>query len=100
VADFWEMTPRETFAAIDAAVWRDEQQQRQAITAAWLMAKLSRAKRVPSLSSVLSQGRPAKPLRGRELVERRKEFKQLASPANVALINAHMSKLAIKKVRR
>lgn len=73
VMEFWDLTPRETFAAIEAAIWRDEQDQKRVVALARSIAVLSRAKRIPSLKQLLSRG-PAKPLRGAELERRREEF--------------------------
>jgi hypothetical protein len=93
VTEFWQLTPRETWAAIDAAVWREQQQEEHDMAMAWLMAKLSRAKKIPSLKSLLSKGQAPRPLRGAEKTERRAQFKKLAAPDKVAAINAHAQKL-------
>ncbi|OGC95315.1 MAG: hypothetical protein A2W25_05205 [candidate division Zixibacteria bacterium RBG_16_53_22] len=75
--------------AIEASILRDERQQRQNIIQAWQMAVLMRAKRIPSLKQLLDP-KPAKPLRGKELEERRREFRQMTK-------NLDMSKLMPKK---
>lgn len=47
---------------------------------------LSRQKRIPALRRLLS-AKPARPLKGEELVKRRAEFKSMASKSNIDLIN-------------
>jgi len=78
VAEFWEMTPRETYMAIEAAIWRDEQRQKHDVVLAWRTAALMRAKRMPSLKQLLNT-KPARPLRGKELEKRRQEFKEMTA---------------------
>ncbi len=75
--------------AIEACIWRDEKQQRQTIIQAWQTAVLMRAKKIPSLKQLLDP-KPARPLRGKELEERRNEFKRMTK-------NLDMSKLVPKK---
>lgn len=77
VLEFWDLTPRETFMAIAAAIWRDEQAQRQQIALAWRTAALTRAKKLPTLKQLLTP--PAKPLAGAELERRRQEFEQMGA---------------------
>lgn len=91
VAEFWDLTPHETFAAIDARIWRDEQQQKQAISQAWLMASLSRRKRLPALSSLLTGGE-AKRLTGPELAQRRQEFSDMTKNLDLQAINRSKAK--------
>lgn len=89
VLEFWDLTPRETFMAIDAAIWRDEVQQRRNLTLAWQTAALTRAKRMPSLKQLLNT-KPARPLHGEELEKRRQEFKEMTA-------NLDLSKLVKRK---
>lgn len=97
MAAFWEMTPRETFAAMEAANWREERQAKHDVRMAWINANWQRAKRMPSLNSVLKRSHQAKPLSDVEKHQRVKEFKKMASPANIAAINEHMKKLKAPK---
>ena len=76
VLEFWDQTPRETFMAIDAAIWREEVRQKQNLTLAWQTAALTRAKRLPSLKQLLNT-KPAKPLVGAEMEKRRQEFRDM-----------------------
>lgn len=78
ILEFWDLTPRETFMAIDAAIWRDEVQQRRNLTLAWQTAALTRAKRMPSLKQLLNT-KPAKVLHGEELEKRRQEFREMTA---------------------
>jgi hypothetical protein len=77
--------------AIEAALWRAEQQERRDLALAWHAAALSRAKRLPSLKQLLSI-RPAKPLAGKELEERRRQHQAMAA-------NIDLSRLVKKKAK-
>lgn len=81
VLEFWELTPREVYMAIEAAQWRDERRQKQDIALAWRTAALTRVKRMPSLRSLLTSDKPAKKLQGEELRRRREEFRQMSGSA-------------------
>lgn len=83
VLEFWDLTPRETYRAIEASIWRDEQTQRQQIAQAWRTAALTRAKKMPTLKQLLTTG-PAKPLVGKELQRRRKEFEEMTSGVDLS----------------
>lgn len=85
-AEFWDLTPCEAFEAIDAALWRERHDQRKQVVLAWRVAALQRARRLPSLSQLLNTA-PTKPLRGRELRERRKEFAQMAKAVDLSKLN-------------
>jgi len=87
--DFWEMTPRETMLAIEAANWREREAEKRAIAQARLTALLVRAKRIPTLKQLLAGG-PAKPLRGKELIKRRREFEEMSARAKDLDINKLM----------
>lgn len=71
---FWDMTPRETVVAFDAAAWRAEKEQRRTLSLAWHVAALQRVKRLPSLAQLL---RPRQPAREVPIEERRREFVEL-----------------------
>lgn len=77
MVEFWDLTPHETYLAIEAALWRDQQRQRQDIVLAWRTAALTRAKKMPSLAQLLAG--PAKPLTGQDLERRRREFKEMSA---------------------
>lgn len=93
MAEFWDLTPKETHLAIDAYLWRSERKQRVNLKLAWDIAMLSRQKRIPALHTLLA-ARPAKPLTGRELQNRQEEFKAMASPSNLEIINQQMKKVS------
>lgn len=76
VNEFWQMTPAETFAAIEAYFWRSEIRRKERVSQAWLTAKLIRGKKMPALSALLVD-KKARKLSGRELRERRREFKEM-----------------------
>jgi hypothetical protein len=77
VLEFWELTPRETTMTIEAAVWREERQQKADRARAWLAAALTRARRLPSLQQLLVS--PARRLRGRERQQREQEFAEMTA---------------------
>jgi hypothetical protein len=79
VAEFWDMTPRETFLAMEAGAWRMQQEQTLAMSAAWHAAAFQRAKRMPSLSSVLNRLKPKKHM---PIEKRREEFEELSRRLN------------------
>jgi hypothetical protein len=68
---------------IDAAIWREEVQQKRDLTLAWQTAALTRAKRLPSLKQLLNM-KPAKPLHGEELQKRRQEFKDMTAKLDLS----------------
>lgn len=76
VQEFWELTPKELLAAVEAANWRHAQDQRRDVRMAWHVAALSRAKRLPSLQKLLKPGK-ARALHGEELERRRAERDEL-----------------------
>ena len=79
--------------AIEASIWRDERNQQMNIVQAWRIAMMMRAKRIPSLKALLNT-KPAKPLHGKELEKRRREFKEMTANVDVnKLVNQQ------KKVR-
>jgi hypothetical protein len=91
VSEFWDLTPQEVYWTVDAAVWRDQQTQRQQIVLAWRIAALTRAKKLPSLKQMLAVG-PAKPLVGAERVRRKQEFQDMAAGVDLAKINEALKK--------
>jgi hypothetical protein len=76
VGEFYDLTLRETLAAIEAAAWRAEQQQRRDIALAWHVAAFSRTRRMPSLRSVLARGE-TQVLQGEDLERRREEHREM-----------------------
>ncbi len=76
VEAFWALTPRETAAVFDAAVWRQERERERDIRLAWLTAALCRTKRMPSLKSLLNPGE-TKVLSPDEKARRRAEHEEL-----------------------
>jgi hypothetical protein len=65
--------------AIEAAWWREERAQQRTAWQAWTTAALIRAKRLPSLESVL---RPRRELSPAELAERKAHHRQLTEMVN------------------
>jgi len=76
VAAFWEMTPRETYALIQAEGWRREQAQRGRAWLAWHIGALQRTKRFPSLQRLMGPDKP-KALSADEMASRREEFQEM-----------------------
>ena len=97
VLEWLDLTPRETYMMLDAHLWREEQRRKedeqrleQELTLAWLIAALTRAKRLPPLRVLLTAAKPAKPLKGEELEQRRSEFMEMTA-------NLDLEKIARKK---
>ena len=86
MAEFWSLTPRETYAAIEAVSWRLEREHRRDAWLAWHIAALSRAKRLPALKKLLGSDK-AKPLEGEELKRRRAEHQEIMQKIDVDKIN-------------
>jgi hypothetical protein len=80
------MTPRETFATIEAVSWRLEREHRRDAWLAWHIAALSRAKRLPALKRLLGNDK-AKSLEGEELERRRAEHREIVQKIDVDRIN-------------
>lgn len=76
VEGFWGLTPRETQRVFEAAAWRWRTEQRRLMHAAWHVAALGRAKKMPSLRRVLGEDR-ARRLTPGEAATRRAEFEEL-----------------------
>lgn len=74
--------------AIEAVLWQDKRQQQQMITAAWLTASLSKAKRIPPLKQLLAE--PARKLSGAEKQKRGQEFNDMT---------ANLDKLDMSKIK-
>lgn len=51
--EFETLTPAEFFKLLDGYVWRKEQQARERIEQAWLIATLVRARKIPPLERLL-----------------------------------------------
>lgn len=95
VAEFWEMTPRETLLTIEAAIWIDRRRVRQDLSLAWHTAALSRVKRMPSLKRLLASSKgsdKARPLKGKELEKRRDEFETLTEKVDVDVLAKRVKK--------
>ena len=74
--EFWEQTPAETAATLEAAVWREGRQRERDLALAWHVAMLERQKRLPTLQRLLHPPE-SRPLKGAEREKRRKEFEEL-----------------------
>lgn len=85
IFQFWDMTPAETIATINAELWRIEQSQKNDLSLAWMIAALSRSKRLPSLKQLLFT-KPAIALEGIELEKRRQEFSDMTKNVDLTKI--------------
>jgi len=74
------MTPAETLAVLDAAVWRNELEFKRDVRLAWHVAAFKRQKRLQSLKQLLNPGKTKK-LTGDELEKRRREHAELSEKA-------------------
>ena len=86
VLEFWSLTPRETYATIEASSWRLEREHRRDAWLAWHIAALSRAKRLPPLQRLIAPGK-ARTLVGEELERRRTEHREIMQKIDVGKIN-------------
>ena len=77
VGEFWDMTPREVHALIEADNWRRDQAQRGRAWLAWHIAALQRVKRFPSLARLM--GHRPKALSPDEMAKRRAEFQEMTA---------------------
>jgi hypothetical protein len=75
IEQFWSLTPRELAMFFDADLWRQKQERERDLAMAWQVAMLARAKRLPSLASLL-RGKPEQPT-DNELARRRAEHEEL-----------------------
>ena len=73
---FWDLTPKELWLVFKVTAWRWLQEQKRDAWLAWHIAALTRAKRLPSLASVMPKP-PARKLSGAELRTRQQEFAEL-----------------------
>ena len=89
--EFWRLTPAETFAAIEAANWRQEQDEYRDAWSAWHAAALMRTKRMPSFKRFV-QGHETRALEGEELEKRRAEKREMQQQFDVAALNAALAK--------
>jgi hypothetical protein len=78
VEEFWALTPAETFAVLEAGIWRMEQEQRGRAWLAWHVAALGRAKKLPSLKRLMGGGK-TRVLSGEELEKRKAEHEAMAA---------------------
>ena len=89
MGEFYDLTPREAVATIDAGIWRIDQEQRHALWLAWHTAALTRTKRMPPLKQLLGGGE-ARKLEGAELERRQREHAEMT--ANLHIPNMRIAK--------
>ena len=71
------MTLRENLLLIDGYLFRQQLSTEQRVTSAWLMANWSRAKRMPSLKSILTRIKTPKPKTKTDVEKAKKDFDQM-----------------------
>lgn len=79
------MTPQETTLTIEAAIWRDERAQKQALSMAWHTAALQRQKKMPGLKQLMQKAFPPKVTR-RENEKRKRDFEEMTAAVDVAKV--------------
>ncbi len=72
--EFWELTPRETVATIEAGRGRLQAERELTMSLAWHTAALTRTKRLPTLTSLLARLKPRKVV---PIEKRRDEFEEM-----------------------
>ena len=75
---FWDMTLRENLLLFDGFLYRQQLSTEQRVSSAWLMANWSRAKRMPSLKSILSKLKKRKPKTKDEIKKAKEDFQRMA----------------------
>ena len=75
---FWDMTLRENLLLFDGFLYRQQLSTEQRVSSAWLMANWSRAKRMPSLKSILSKIKTRKPKTKVEMDKAKEDFQKMA----------------------
>jgi len=85
IAELWDMTPAEVYATIEAYLWRDEQAQKREVAMAWRTAMLSRAKKIPPLSELLTP-KQSRPVTGKERERLHSDFEQMAGAIDLEAI--------------
>ncbi len=53
LSDFYDSTPREVVAVVNASAWRSDRAYRDGLRVAWHVAMLGRAKKLPDLAEVM-----------------------------------------------
>ena len=91
MAEFWDLTPRETWITIEAAGWRAERDARRDVALAWHVAALARTKILPSLRQLLHPPK-ARKLEGEELERRRAEHAGMVAALDPALLRGQRSR--------
>jgi len=89
--EFWELTPWETFQAIEAAGWRAEQDARRDVALAWHVAALSRAKTLPPLRRLLRSSAP-KPLSAEDIERKKREHAALMEKIDLSKLTSKMKR--------
>ena len=79
VEAFWDMTLRENLLLIDGFLFRQQLSTEQRVSSAWLMANWSRAKRMPSLKSILSKIKKTKPRTKTEVEKAKEDFDEMVT---------------------
>ncbi len=72
------MTLRENLLLFDGFLYRQQLSTEQRVSSAWLMANWSRAKRMPSLKSILSKLKKRKPKTKDEIKKAKEDFQRMA----------------------
>jgi hypothetical protein len=90
------MTPRETTMAIEAAIWRDERAQKQALSMAWYAGALPRAKRLPGLKELINKVFPPK-VSPEEDEKRRRDYVEMTEGLDVADLGQKIARRKRKK---
>ena len=75
---FWELTPAEVLAEIEATLWREERQRQHEMSLAWHTAALTKSKRMPALKALMGSGE-TKPLTPEEEQQRAAEHEEMAA---------------------
>ncbi len=75
-SQFWAMTPKELGEYYKGKIWQEEQEQRKLVSLAWYTAALGRARRLPTLRSLI-EPKPKK-LTPEQIEARKAEIDELS----------------------
>jgi len=74
--DYWDMTPREVYATIDAVNWQNENRREARAWLAWWTAAMPRMKHMPTLKELINPPQ-TKELSPKEAKARKKEHEAM-----------------------
>lgn len=90
--EFWNLSPLETRMFIRASIWRNNRLDDALISQAWHGEAFARQKRLQPLERVLRGNKGTVKLKGKELIQRKEEFKTVASGSSTEALIERLNK--------